>query len=139
MCIRDRVVAALVVAADCLPDPAATYCRELADDWNASIEDWTYAVGSRLAHEHGVDGHYVRITSADVLAGAPISTAVPVRNRLSPDDTVAADEMIGTDFLALVRFGLRRADDPRILSTLTVADAVLQTDTPSGPLWHRYN
>jgi glucoamylase len=133
------VVAALVVAADYLPKAAAAYCRELADDWNASIEEWTYAVGSPLAHEHDVDGHYVRIASSDVLAGAPISTPVPVRNRLPPDDLVAADAMVGTDFLALVRFGLRRADDPRILSTLAVTDALLRTETPNGPLWHRYN
>jgi glucoamylase len=133
------VVAALVVAADYLPEASAAYCRELADDWNASIEDWTYAVGSRLAHEHGVDGHYIRIASSDVLAGAPISTPVPVRNRVPPDTTVPGDELVGTDFLALVRFGLRRADDPRILSTLVVADALLRSETPNGPLWHRYN
>jgi glucoamylase len=132
-------VAALVVAADFLPEPSAAYCRELADDWNASIEDWTYVRGSRLAREHGVEGHYVRIASPDVLSGAPISTPVPVRNRPTGDDTVGADQMVGTDFLALVRFGLRRADDPRILSTLAVADALLRTDTPNGPVWHRYN
>ena len=51
---------------------------------------------------------------------------------------VPADEMVGTDFLALVRFGLRMADDPRILSTLAVTDALLRTETPSGPVWHRY-
>jgi glucoamylase len=133
------VVAGLVVAADHLPEPAATYCRELADDWNASIEDWTYATGSRLAREHGVDGHYVRIASPDLLAGAPLSTPVPVRNRPPEEALVAADEMVGTDFLALVRFGLRRPDDPRILSTLAVADALLRVDTPAGPLWRRYN
>jgi glucoamylase len=133
------VIAALVVAADYLPEPAAAYCRELADDWNASIEDWTYATGSRLAREHGVDGHYVRIAASDVLTGGPISTAVPVRNRLPRDTTIPGDEMVGTDFLALVRFGLRQADDPRILSTLVVTDALLRTDTPRGPLWHRYN
>jgi len=133
------VVAALIVAADYLPDPAAAYCRELADDWNAAIEDWTFVVGSRLAREHGVDGHYVRIASPIVLAGGPISTSVPVRNRPPSEAMVPGDEMVGTDFLALVRFGLRRADDPRILATLVVADALLRTDTPSGPLWHRYN
>ncbi len=133
------VVAALVVAADHLPQPAARYCRELADDWNASIEDWTYARGSRLAREHGVDGHYVRIASSDVLGGAPISTLVPVRNRPADASSIPGDEMVGTDFLALVRFGLRRPDDPHVLSTLAVVDAVLRTDTPSGPMWHRYN
>lgn len=133
------VVAALVVAADHLPEPAAAYCRELADDWNTSIEDWTYATGSRLAREHGVDGHYVRIASPDVLAGAPLSTPVPVRNRPPDAAWVAGDEMVGTDFLALVRFGLRRPDDPWIRSTLAVTDAILRVDTPNGPLWHRYS
>jgi glucoamylase len=52
---------------------------------------------------------------------------------------VAADEMVGTDFLALVRFGLRLPDDPGIVSSLAVADAILRTETPSGPVWHRYN
>jgi glucoamylase len=47
--------------------------------------------------------------------------------------------MVGTDFLALVRFGLRTADDPRIVATLAVTDAELRTDTPSGPVWHRYS
>jgi glucoamylase len=133
------VVAALVVAADHSPEPAATYLRDLADDWNASIEEWTYARGTKLSKEHGVDGHYVRIASPQVLAGAPISTPVPVRNRPADASMVPADEMVGTDFLALVRFGLRMADDPRILSTLAVTDALLRTETPSGPVWHRFN
>ncbi len=133
------VVAALVVAADHLAEPAATYCRELADDWNASIEEWTYATGTRLAQEHGVDGHYVRIASPDVLAGAPLSTPVPVRNRPALDSMIPGDELVGTDFLALVRFGLRRPDDERILASLAVADALLRSETPHGPVWHRYS
>ncbi len=132
------VVAALVVAAEHLPGPAAAYCLELADDWNASIEDWTYARGSRLARAHGVDGTYVRIASPDVLAGAPISTPVPVRNRPAEFSMVPADEMVGTDFIALVRFGLRLPDDQRIVASLAVADALLRTETPNGPVWHRY-
>lgn len=133
------VVAALVVAADHLPEPSASYCLELADDWNASIEDWTYARGTRLAREHSVDGYYVRIASPDVLAGAPLSTPVTLRNRPAETSIVPADEVVGTDFLALVRFGLRLPDDPRIVSSLEVADALLRTETPSGPVWHRYN
>ena len=52
---------------------------------------------------------------------------------------VPADEMVGTDFLALVRFGLRRPDDPAVLSTLAVTDALLRTETPNGAVWHRYS
>ena len=132
------VVAALVVAAEHLPEPAATYCRELADDWNASIEEWTFAAGTPLARAHGVDGYYVRIAAPAVIAGAPISTPVSLHNRAAEDSLVPGDEMVGTDFLALVRFGLRRADDPRICSSLVVADALLRSETPSGPVWHRY-
>ena len=39
----------------------------------------------------------------------------------------------------MVRFGLRPADDPRILDTVKVIDALLKIDTPKGPIWHRYN
>ena len=72
------------------------------------------------------------------MAGAPISTPVSLHNRAAEDSLVPGDEMVGTDFLALVRFGLRRADDPRICSSLVVADALLRSETPSGPVWHRY-
>lgn len=133
------VVAALVVAATYLPEPASTYCLELADDWNASIEDWTFAAGTPLATEHGVDGYYVRIAATEVAAGAPLSTRVRIRNAPSDRSLVPGDMVIGTDFLALVRFGLRRADDPRILSSLVVADALLRSETPSGHVWRRYN
>ena len=46
--------------------------------------------------------------------------------------------MVSLDALALVRFGLRAADDPRIASTLRVVDATLKVETPRGPAWHRY-
>jgi glucoamylase len=131
-------VAALVVAAGHLSEPAATYCLELADDWNAAIEEWTYVRDTELSRAHGVDGYYVRIASPDVLHGAPVGSPVPVRNQPPDSSLVAADTLVGTDFLALVRFGLRRPDDPRILSSLVVADALLRWDSPVGPAWHRY-
>jgi glucoamylase len=37
-----------------------------------------------------------------------------------------------------VRFGLRAANDPRILNTVQVIDATLKTETATGPVWHRY-
>src|SRR5258708_17874567 len=47
--------------------------------------------------------------------------------------------MVSPDALALVRFGLRAADDPRITNTVTVIDAVLKAEQPRGPSWYRYN
>jgi glucoamylase len=38
-----------------------------------------------------------------------------------------------------VRLGLRSAHDPRVQDTIKVVDRILKVDTPSGPLYHRYN
>ena len=132
------VIAALVTGATFLPEPAACAALEIADDWNASIERWTYAQDTPLSRRLGVAGTYLRIVSAAVLVGAPLQTAVALRNRPPADASVAATEMISPDVLALVRFGLRAPDDPRILDTLAAVDATLRIDTPSGPVWHRY-
>jgi glucoamylase len=48
-------------------------------------------------------------------------------------------EIVSPDALALVRFGLRAADDPRVVNTVKAVDASLKADTPFGPSWHRYN
>src|SRR5207237_4375368 len=48
-------------------------------------------------------------------------------------------DVISPDALALVRFGLRAADDPRIVNTLSVIDGVLKSETATGSVWHRYN
>jgi glucoamylase len=63
---------------------------------------------------------------------------VAIKNRVDDPD-LDATAQVGVDFLQLVRLGLRRADDPLILDTLKLVDALLKTDTPSGPVWHRYN
>src|ERR1700679_48549 len=48
-------------------------------------------------------------------------------------------EVIDAGFLELVRYGIRRADDPLIVDSLKVVDHILQIDTPFGPCWRRYN
>ena len=50
-----------------------------------------------------------------------------------------AKEIVDAGFLELVRHGIRRADDPIIVDSLKVVDAVLKVDTPFGPCWRRYN
>ncbi len=52
---------------------------------------------------------------------------------------IRIDEIVSPDALALVRFGLRAADDPRILSTVKVIDSLLKAETPHGVAWCRYN
>ena len=42
-------------------------------------------------------------------------------------------------FLELVRYGIRRADDPLIVDSLKVVDHSLKIETPFGDCWRRYN
>ena len=136
-------IAALLVAADLAEaranHAAAEYLRETADAWNASIERWLYVTGTELAHQHDVHGYYVRVAAPDRAdAASPCQGFVPIKNR-PPDQSVGpAALMVSLDALAFVRFGLRAADDPRIVSTVKIVDATLKVDTPRGPAWHRY-
>ena len=50
-----------------------------------------------------------------------------------------AKDIVDAGFLELVRYGIRQADDPIIVDSLQVVDAVLKVETPFGPCWHRYN
>jgi glucoamylase len=54
-------------------------------------------------------------------------------------DELSPEEVVAVDALSLVRFGLRRPDDPRILNTVRAIDALLLTETDRGPVWHRYS
>ena len=137
-------IAALLAAADLgehLDDAdGAVYLRETADLWNDHIERWIYATGTPLARELGVDGYYVRIAPADVVDGtSPVDGFVPIKNRPPDHGLERAASVVSPDALALVRFGLRAPDDPRIRDTLRVIDALLKVDLPAGPCWRRYN
>jgi glucoamylase len=46
---------------------------------------------------------------------------------------------VDAGFLELVRYGIRKPDDPDIVHSLEVIDKVLKVDTPYGPCWRRYN
>ncbi|MDA8423883.1 MAG: glucan 1,4-alpha-glucosidase [Nitrospiraceae bacterium] len=137
-------IAALLCAADLADanrEPAsAAYLRETADFWNDSIEQWIYMQGTDLAKKAGVEGYYVRIAPPEVSdASSPAGGFVTIKNRPPGKSTLPASEIVSPDALALVRFGLRAPDDPRILNTVRVIDAMLRVDMPYGPLWHRYN
>jgi glucoamylase len=138
------VIAALLAAAD-FADRAgegalARYLRETADLWNDQIERWTYVTGTPLAARHRVEGYYVRIADAGVADSEPTDQdPVQIKNRPAEGAELPAAAVVSPDFLALVRFGLRAPDDPRILATVKVVDALLRADTATGPIWHRYN
>jgi glucoamylase len=128
-------IAGLVCAADIAARngdtaAAATY-RRVADDWQRRIESWTVTStghlpgGQRRYYEriddngNPDDGHYLEINNGggwhderDVVDGG---------------------------FLELVRLGVKPAADPVVAASLPVLDAAVRRDTPSGPMWYRYN
>ena len=137
-------VAALLAAAEIADEvaqsAAAMYLRDTADAWNDNIERWTYAIGSDLARQIGVEGYYVRIAPPETdCAASPLQGFVPIKNRPPDRSMEAATHVISPDSLALVRFGLRAPDDPRIVNTIKVIDALLRVGLPQGPCWYRYN
>jgi glucoamylase len=137
-------IAALLCAADQAEGQGETqiagYLRETADTWNDGIDRWIYVRGSDLARTAGVEGYYVRISPPDVAeASSPAGGYVPIKNRPPGQGMESAASIVSPDALALVRFGLRLAGDPRITNTVRVIDSLLKVDTPLGPAWHRYN
>ncbi len=132
-------IAALVAGAEWLDAQSRDFVLDLADYWNAHIEDWTAVYATELAKHIGVSGYYIRNapTERDINPRALLDV-LPIKNRADVT-ALSAEEQVGIDCLQLVRFGLRSADDPLIVDSLRVIDALLKVDTPSGPSWHRYN
>ena len=50
-----------------------------------------------------------------------------------------ARNVVGGDFLHLVRLGIRAANDPVVRDSVAVIDRLLRRDLPQGPCWRRYN
>ncbi len=129
------LIAALVAAAPWLDEAERLYALDLADDWNERVEEWCYVTGTPMAEEMGVDGYYVRIAPPSL--NGEMTGEVELRNR--GGETIKATALVALDFSWLVRLGIRKATDKRVLDTIKVVDVVLKADTPSGPVYRRYN
>ncbi len=68
------------------------------------------------------DVGHLRILMPNVRSGPPTRRAI---------------DIISPGFLALVRFGLRPPDDPRIVDTVKLLDATLRCEMTTGPGWRR--
>ena len=136
------IIAGLVCAADfAQARNGKTAERFLLDyaDWLAGhVEDWTATSCGELVA--GKPRHYIRITPANpknpLAEPAPDTATLTVANG---GGTHSARNIVGGDFLQLVRLGVRAADDPLIIDSLVVIDHVLKRDLPQGPCWRRYN
>ena len=89
--------------------------------------------------------HYMRIRPPaegepfhnPTLASGHASTSPTASRERSTTSKPARSSTAG--FLELVRYGIRRADDPLIVDSLKVVDHVLKIETPYGACWRRYN
>ncbi len=121
---------------------AAEFLEQYADFLESHVEAWTVTTEGTLVP--GIRRHYIRILPDDVdnptPAEDPNSGMLEIAN-LAPGspNSFPAKEIVDSGFLELVRYGIRAPDDPVIVDSLKVVDAILKVDTPMGPVWHRYN
>ncbi len=131
-------IAALVAGAPYLPADARELALTFADYWNSRLEEWTAVRDTALAQRFQIPGYYVRVAPSQVISHrCAFNQLLPIKNH-ARDLGLTAAAQFGVDFLQLVRFGLRRWDDPLILGSVRLADALLKVDTPDGPAWRRY-
>ncbi len=140
------VISGLVCAADIARAygsiELACFLEDYSDWLEAHLDEWTATNDGILLP--GVKRHYIRIYPP--MCGDPFATGqcgqptLRLANR-EPGQKYdfEAREIIDAGFLELVRYGVRRADDPLIIDSLKVVDAVLKIDTQFGPCWRRYN
>jgi glucoamylase len=136
------VIAGLVCAADFAQrhdvPAAAQFIFQYADWLAAHVEEWTVTTAGELVE--GLPHHYVRINPTD--PGAPDPHADPNATMLmvaNGGGLHPARNVVGGDFLQLVRLGIRAADHPIIKDSIAVIDRTIKCDLPQGPGWHRYN
>lgn len=140
------VIAALVCAADIArarqSEDLASYFETFADWIEANLDQWTTTSEGVLHPE--IKHHYMRIrppAPGQLFYNDQIPVgSIRIANRGPGEkDVFEAREVIDAGFLELVRYGIRRADDPLIVDSLKVVDHCLKIETPSGPCWRRYN
>jgi glucoamylase len=136
------VIAALVCAADFAraraEDKTAEFILSYADWLAAHVEEWTVTSRGELVQDK--PHHYVRITPANPNFIDPHPDVDTLEIQLANGaGRHPARNVVGGDFLHLVRLGIRDAHDPVVLDSLDVIDRVLRRELPQGPCWRRYN
>ncbi len=120
----------------------ATFIGQYADYLEGHVEEWTLTKTGSLVE--GISTYYMRILPEEVGSEQPAenkeSRMLHIANRAPGEKSdFPASNVVDGGFLELVRYGIRKPDDPNIVATIQVIDAVLKTETPAGPSWHRYN
>jgi glucoamylase len=140
------VISGLICAAEIVrernTDGMANFLEEYADWIEGHLEDWTVTNDGVLHPE--IKRHYMRVRppeAGEAYACESCGKEIIRLNNRPPGTRFEfeAREIIDGGFLELVRYGVRRADDPLVVDSLKVVDKVLKRDLPQGPCWLRYN
>ena len=140
------VITGLICAAELAHahnDPAlGTFLEEHADWLQSHLEEWTVTNDGVLHPE--VKRHYMRVrppACGEPYARPDCAGGMLHLNNRGPGERFEFEprQIIDAGFLELVRYGVRRADDPLIVDSLKVVDRILKVDAPQGPCWRRYN
>ena len=136
------VIAGLVCAAEFAKQKShegtADFIFAYTDWLVAHIEEWTVTTSGELVK--GLPRHYVHINPTD--PGTPDPHADPNKTMIQINNNGGlhpARNVVGGDFLQLVRLGIRAANDPIVRDSISVVDHILKRDLPQGPGWRRYN
>ena len=126
-------IAGLVAAAD-LARAAGDQARAAlylatADDYQRNVKKWTVT----STGPYGTGRYFIRLA----VTGHPdTAESYDLGNGSLP--AVDQRRVIDAGFLELTRLGELPARDPDVLASLRVVDSVIESQTPSGPGWHRY-
>ena len=136
------LICAAVFARERGDEETAKFIEEYADFLDCHIEDWTVTTEGTLVP--GIKRYFIRIHPVSVYDSCPNES--PNRGILTlanqqpgVHEIYSAKEIVDAGFLELVRYGIRKPDDPLIVDSLRVVDAVLKVKTPAGLSWRRYN
>ncbi len=136
------VIAALACAAEWAKEfghmDAADFVFAYADWLAAHIEEWTVTTKGELAE--GIPRHYIRINPADPDTPDPHADPNTAMIQIANGGGLhPARNVVGGDFLHLVRFGIRDPNDALVRDSIEVIDRIIKYDLPQGPGWRRYN
>jgi glucan 1,4-alpha-glucosidase len=126
-------IAALIVAAEMAVETgdftSADVYRKKADTWEEKLEALLVTKRGKLSDAP----YYLRISSSD---NPDDGSFIHIKNGGGWRDKT---EIIDAGFLELVRLGIRSADNPLVIHSLSVVDEAIRYEANFGPVWKRYS
>ena len=120
----------------------ATFVEEYADYLEAHIEDWTVTtIGSLLPGTLHILHAYLARTGGPGASRRRqgLSRAAHRQSCVRRAERLSRWQHRRWRLSGTGPLWYSPPDDPTVIATIKVIDAVLKTDTPAGPTWHRYN